>query len=109
MDKFGSLGDVKETPKQTLLICLAKSLACCLQVLNEIRFTQKSDKEAFSGFPVLQKKRKGHPGKNMVLPGVSKGCCFEVFKYSRASKRHSFVTPGTAFCRICELWVICRV
>ena len=28
-------------------------------------------------------------------PGVSKGCCLEVFKYLRVSKKHSFVTPGT--------------
>ena len=30
-------------------------------------------------------------------PGVSKGCCLEVFKYIRASKKHSFVTPGCFF------------
>ena len=28
------------------------------------------------------------------LPGVTKGCFLEVFKYSKASKKHSFVTPG---------------
>ena len=28
---------------------------------------------------------------------VSKGCCLEVFKYLRASKKHSFVTPGWGF------------
>ena len=27
-------------------------------------------------------------------PGVSKGCCLEVSKYSRASKKDSFVAPG---------------
>ena len=32
----------------------------------------------------------------MYLPGVSKDCCLEVFKYLRASKKHgTFVTPGT--------------
>ena len=31
------------------------------------------------------------------IPGVSKGCCLEVVKYLRASKKHSFVTPGTSF------------
>ena len=30
----------------------------------------------------------------MSVLGLSKGCCLEVFKYSRASKKHSFVTPG---------------
>ena len=30
-------------------------------------------------------------------PGLSKGCCLEVFKYLRASKKHSFVTPGIDF------------
>ena len=29
------------------------------------------------------------------VPGVSKGCFLEVFKYLRASKTHSFVTPGS--------------
>ena len=28
------------------------------------------------------------------IPGVSKGCCLEVFKYLRVSKKHSFLTPG---------------
>ena len=32
---------------------------------------------------------------NIQVPGVSKGCCMEVFKYLRASKKHSFVTPGS--------------
>ena len=39
--------------------------------------------------------RKGKPGvlkKNEA--GVSKRCCLEVFKHLRASKKHSFVTPG---------------
>ena len=26
-------------------------------------------------------------------PGVSKGCCLQVFKYLKASKKHSFETP----------------
>ena len=30
---------------------------------------------------------------SFMVPGVSKGC-LEVFKYLRASKKHSFVTPG---------------
>ena len=30
------------------------------------------------------------------IPGFQRGaCCLEVFKYFRASKSHSFVTPGT--------------
>ena len=32
------------------------------------------------------------------MPGGSKGCCLEVFKYLRASKKHSFVTPGEVSC-----------
>ena len=36
-------------------------------------------------------------------PGVSKGCCLEV-KYSRTSKKHSFVTPGKGmFLRRCVI------
>ena len=31
------------------------------------------------------------------VPGVSKGCFLEVFKYLGASKKHSFVTPGISF------------
>ena len=30
-------------------------------------------------------------------PGVSKGCFLEVFEYLKASKGHSFVTPGECF------------
>ena len=33
-------------------------------------------------------------GRKKTKPGVSKGCYLEVFKYLRASKKHSFVTPG---------------
>ena len=56
-------------------------------------------------------RRKRHPGrtsKHSATPnpspknekensGVSKGCCLEVFKYLRVSKKHSFVTPGLVF------------
>ena len=30
----------------------------------------------------------------IFVPGVSKGCCLEAFKFLRASKKHSFVSPG---------------
>ena len=33
-------------------------------------------------------------GVSMCIPGVSKGCFLEFFEYLKASKRHSFVTPG---------------
>ena len=29
-----------------------------------------------------------------LLPGVSKGCCLEVFKYLASKKHGTFVTPG---------------
>ena len=41
-----------------------------------------------------------------VIPGVSKGCCLEVFEYLRASKKHFFVTPGSFFF---VFWVSCYV
>ena len=38
---------------------------------------------------------KGSSCGSTPIPGVSKGCFLEVFKYSRASKTHgTFVTPG---------------
>ena len=40
---------------------------------------------------------KQHPKSQRTVPGVSKGCCLEAFKYSRTSKKHSFVTPGSSF------------
>ena len=50
------------------------------------------------------------------VPGVSKGCCLEVFKYLRASQKHgTFVTPGSCLVlrsfwvlRILEESKICR-
>ena len=37
-------------------------------------------------------------GTSEPIAGVSKGCCLEVFQYSRASKKHgTFVTPGSLF------------
>ena len=39
----------------------------------------------------------GSFGCDECKPGVSKGCFLEVFKCSRVSKKHSFVTPGTCF------------
>ena len=37
-------------------------------------------------------------------PGVTRtGCCLEVFKYLRASKKHgTFVTPGVFFFCLCS-------
>ena len=39
----------------------------------------------------------GAKGSLFTVPGVSKGFCLEVFKYLKASKKHSFVTPGSFF------------
>ena len=33
-------------------------------------------------------------GPKIDLAPLSKACCLEVFKYLKASKRHSFETPG---------------
>ena len=45
-------------------------------------------------FPRKKSSLRKDKHKKNQLPGVTKGCFLEVFKYSKASKKHSFVTPG---------------